>query len=149
MSSVVMSDAAARLHQLELQAALERDMVNQRTNDEILHLKTTFQSNVIRLNLIRCNISEDDYSRMVADLKSRCSKDLEKIQGKRRSELKIIDLQLNFQLTMLENEEIRRKRQVEYEAEMKKTRPKKKTTEGSREEEERGEGKDGVHTGGM
>ena len=105
MSSVVMSDAAARLHQLELQAALEKDKVNQRTNDEILHLKTTFQSNVIRLNLIRCNISEDDYSRMVADLKSRCSKDLEKIQGKRRSEQNIIELQLNFQITMLENEE--------------------------------------------
>ena len=101
MSSVVMSDAAARLHQLELQAALERDEVNQRTNDEILHLKTTFQSNLIRLNLIRCNISEDDYSRMVADLKSRCSKDLEKIQRKRRYEQKVIDLQLNFQLTML------------------------------------------------
>ena len=70
---------------------------------------------MIRLNLIRCNISEDDYSRMVADLKSRCSKDLEKIQGKRRSEQEIIDLQLNFQLIMLENEEIRRERQVEHE----------------------------------
>ena len=57
MSSVVMSDAGARLHQLELQAALEKDKVNQRTNDEILQLKTWFQSSLIRFNSIRHEIS--------------------------------------------------------------------------------------------